>query len=457
MDTIVMIQIALELWGAFFTLICAVASYLGRRDEPQRSTLLTLILLTITTLLISDSVAYIFRGIPTVQGFMATRISNFLVFLTAPLLFSEMILFMRELVRTRGGELSVRWQQIVFFFSILDISVIIASQFTDFIYYFDENNVYHRAGGYVFIALISFLMLVILGWLIFRHRTFMSKYETIALLLYVFLPLLTNIIQLFHYGLSLNNIAITISFLLLFLNHQIEKSGQLADQRELLMKTEIHIAHQNLQLAQKDTELTQRRIQISISQMQPHFIFNALGSIEQLCRTMPDRAADATHYFAIYLRNNLNALSSQDLVAFHEELEHIRAYCWLETMRFGDDLNYQEDIKADNFHLPALSIQPLVENCIKHGLMGKEEGSIHVVLSTREEPDAYLIVIADDGCGFDVDHLPQDGRTHVGMSNVKDRIAMMCGGTVEVSSVIGQGTTVTVRLPKSGQHSSLLQ
>lgn len=169
---------------------------------------------------------------------------------------------------------------------------------------------------------------------------------------------------------------------------------------------------------------------------------------EQLCKTQPTKAASATHQFAKYLRSNLNAMASPEQISFREELEHIRAYVWLENMRFGEDLCFREEIQVDSFTIPALSVQPLVENSIKHGMMGKEEGNIHVVLSTWEENDAFYVRVSDDGCGFDPHEKPKDTNIHIGLFNLKERIRIMCGGTVEVTSKPNQGTTVTIQIPK---------
>jgi len=100
--------------------------------------------------------------------------------------------------------------------------------------------------------------------------------------------------------------------------------------------------------------------------------------------------------------------------------------------------------------LPLLSIQPLVENAVKHGVGMKEDGGT-VKISTRETETAYEVVIEDDGVGFDVNEQKDDGRSHVGMENTKKRLRDMCGGEVKITSVIGKGTTAIVVLPKEGQ------
>ena len=134
-------------------------------------------------------------------------------------------------------------------------------------------------------------------------------------------------------------------------------------------------------------------------------------------------------------------------IDFEEELRNVKKYLNLEQMRFDEDLNVLYHIETTDFCVPALSVQPLVENAVKHGICQKEEGGT-LILSTRECEDYYEIIISDDGVGFDPQKKPDDGKLHVGIENVKQRFETMCGGTLTIESRPGEGTKVTVRLPK---------
>ena len=186
------------------------------------------------------------------------------------------------------------------------------------------------------------------------------------------------------------------------------------------------------------------------SQIRPHFMYNALTSIAMMCELDPKTAKQATITFAKYLRGNMDSLKQTAPVPFTQELEHLKKYLYIEKLRFDDLLNIEYDIQATDFVLPLLSIQPLVENAVKHGVGMKEDGGT-VKISTRETETAYEVVIEDDGVGFDVNEQKDDGRSHVGMENTKKRLRDMCGGEVKITSVIGKGTTAIVVLPKEGQ------
>lgn len=97
--------------------------------------------------------------------------------------------------------------------------------------------------------------------------------------------------------------------------------------------------------------------------------------------------------------------------------------------------------------MPALSIQPLVENAIKHGLCKKDDGGT-ITIFTKECEDFFDVIISDDGVGFDTEKEPDDGRLHVGIQNVRQRLYSMCKAKMIIYSRPGEGTVVSVRLPK---------
>ncbi len=203
---------------------------------------------------------------------------------------------------------------------------------------------------------------------------------------------------------------------------------------------------------QMQKELYEARVSIMVSQIQPHFLYNSLTSIAMMCTKDPQLAKKATINFADYLRGNMNSLKEKNPVPFSRELEHLKKYLMLEQMRFGDMLNIEYDIQAEDFVLPQLSVQPLVENAVKHGVGMKEDGGT-VTIATRETDKAYEVIVSDDGVGFDTSAPPKnDGRSHVGMENVKQRLKEMCNAEVIIESEPGKGTVSTIRIPKEDNN-----
>ena len=190
--------------------------------------------------------------------------------------------------------------------------------------------------------------------------------------------------------------------------------------------------------------LAQQKIQIALSQIKPHFIYNTLNAIQDI-DDMPDVARDAIGDFARYLRENLDFLTSSNLISFNKELEHVKKYVNLEKLRFGDKINIIFDIKTSDFLIPSLSLQMVVENAIKHGITKKYDGG-NVWVSSYEKDDKYFVVVKDDGIGFDVNKVI--GANHLGFKNSNERLKHFVGGSLVIESEINKGTTVTLVIPK---------
>jgi signal transduction histidine kinase len=199
--------------------------------------------------------------------------------------------------------------------------------------------------------------------------------------------------------------------------------------------------------AQQEKELLQSRMAIMLSQIQPHFLYNSLAVIQDLCHDKAPDAEQAVIEFSQFLRGNLDSLNRYEPIPFEEELEHTQNYLMLECRRFGDLLHVEYDIQVSGFRLPALSLQPIVENAVRYGIMQRENGGT-VKISSEERDTDFLITVADDGVGYDVLEPKADGRTHVGIANVRKRIEMMCGGSLEIRSTPGSGTVATISIPK---------
>ena len=195
-----------------------------------------------------------------------------------------------------------------------------------------------------------------------------------------------------------------------------------------------------------EKELEDSRIAIMLSQIKPHFLYNVLNSIYHLCCKSPETAQEAVSTFAEYLRNNMLSIERTEPIHFREEYQHIQTYLSLEQIRFGDEVNVVYDVKTVNFRLPPLTVQPLVENAVKHGLT-KRRGGGTVTVSTRETDTNFVITVADTGRGFDPEHYMDDGLPHIGIRNVRQRLQSMMGGTLNITSS-PEGTTAIVTLPK---------
>ena len=194
-----------------------------------------------------------------------------------------------------------------------------------------------------------------------------------------------------------------------------------------------------------NAQLTESRVSTMMSQIRPHFIYNTLGSIEQLCILDPAKAGELVHNFAKYLRGNFGELDNPRPILMSQEMEHVHHYISIENVRFPD-MTFSFEMNSDDFHIPALTIQPIVENAIKHGLMKLPKGG-KIRVASFETDTHYCVLVEDDGVGFDTGVL-LDERKHVGIRNIRGRLKAMVNGSLEIESTVGVGTKVQITIPK---------
>ena len=273
--------------------------------------------------------------------------------------------------------------------------------------------------GYQFIILLTVFSVII-------SNDKLLKREKTAFGFYCFLPLVAILLQnIFKgYAIAYASIIISIEILILFIN--VQKNIVIAEEKE------------------KNKEV---QIKMMLSQIQPHFIFNSLSSISTLIEIDPEKAQAALDDFTEFLRCNISSLSDINLIPFEDELRHIEAYVKLEKMRFGERVNAVYDIQTTSFYVPPLSIQPIVENAIKHGILKKLQGG-NVIIRTYEKDSLYVVEVEDSGVGFCVEDLDLDNNMHIGISNIKYRVENSCNGKLKIESETEKGTKVEIIFPK---------
>lgn len=289
------------------------------------------------------------------------------------------------------------------------------------------GNIYQRGSWFWLSQVIPALICMLdLGMMVRYHRCLRLK-EMVTLSSYIFIPLLAEAFQIFNYGIALLSSSITLSILLIFINLQ--------SARELRME-------------RQEKELAEQRIDIMLSQIQPHFLYNSLTAIRRLCDHDPQQAKQSIRDFALFLQANMDSLKSKAPIPFDQELVHVESYLALELQRFQNRLRVVYDITCRDFSVPPLSLQPIVENAVRHGVLKREEGGT-VTIRTRETAEAWLIIVEDDGVGIAAPDNTEK-RSHIGIQNVRGRLGTLCQGTLELESAAGAGTTATIMIPKEG-------
>ncbi|WP_346354382.1 sensor histidine kinase [Azotosporobacter soli] len=218
-----------------------------------------------------------------------------------------------------------------------------------------------------------------------------------------------------------------------------------------------HLFSTQLELAEIDRQakLTAKaELRALQAQINPHFFFNTLNTITSLVRTKPEQARELLLKLGAIFRYNLHKAGT--FISVAEEMEQVNAYLAIEKARHGDKLCVREDVaeSAKACRLPALTVQPLVENAIRHGLQPKENGGT-VWIRVSDEGEQVCVQVSDDGVGIDLARqhpLLTPDAASIGLVNVHERLRGMFGAAfgLTLESRPGAGTTVSLRLPKGG-------
>ena len=293
----------------------------------------------------------------------------------------------------------------------------VISLFNGMFFSFDENGCFVNGPMYGLVRAFDLIVIIIGIFWVMCYRKILTLREISFLISFNVLPLLSMTLQRFWEP-TPQYMAVTLSLIVIYVLFHGEITRQLADSR----------------------------ISIMLSQIQPHFMHNMLTTIMYMCRTEPEEAEKTVGQFADYLRANMDSLTLKQCIQFETELKHVKTYWSLEEKRFEDKIRAVYDIQENSFMLPSLTIQPIVENAVKHGMRkGKQ---LTVTIRTYSDVNNYYVEINDDGRGFDVNAFENDGKSHIGIKNVQQRLKMMCGGELMVNSVPDQGTDAVIKIPK---------
>ena len=196
---------------------------------------------------------------------------------------------------------------------------------------------------------------------------------------------------------------------------------------------------------EKEIFITRQQMDLLRGQIQPHFIFNSLSVIRALAKHDSKKAVDCIDSFSEYLRAHIGSFQENEMIPFEQELDNTQAFLNLilaDTEKYKIEVLY--DLKCMNFSIPALTLEPIVENSIKHGI-GSQGGTI--TISTWETDTDIHIRVTDNGS-------PQGGHTDeetkrlgVGLDNTRKRLQLACKGKLDCN-FSDSGAVVTITIPK---------
>ena len=351
-------------------------------------------------------------------------------FYTAFYIANNMEVFLLFLYMMVYVDVATKFRKIL---QILNISLFSAFVLLDFsnlfthIFFTAENGNYVRADTMMISQIYQFVFFFLI-FLIACTNKKLRKGEKVAFALYCLLPLIAIILQNIFKGYAIAYLSILVSIEVLFFFLGVDR---------------------NLQLAQEKEKNKDAQIRLMLSQIQPHFVYNSLSAISTLITLDPDKAQAALDDFTEYLRLNFSTLTETRLIPFEDELRHIKKFVALEELRFPDRMKVRYELLVTDFYLPPLTVQPLVENALKHGILQRIEGG-EVVLRSYREGDYIVVEVVDDGVGFDKNGVNFESNKHFGINNIAYRIEKMSDGSLNIESEPGKGTRAIAKFKKTG-------
>ena len=305
--------------------------------------------------------------------------------------------------------------------------VLVWAQISGLLVNIDDSGMYYMGSFYYYSNLMSVAYMAFDIVMLAIHGKEISKKQRLIFGLLILSPLLATLAKPFYKNLHLATLLSSISLTLIVIMIVKENTSEYRRQKSIKNQLEIDLM---------------------LGQIQPHFLFNVLYVIQEICHINPETAAEAIGEFSKYLRHNMDSITIRTPIPFKEELEHVEHYVSLQQLRFGETLEVQYELGCTDFKMPTLTLQPIVENAIRYGVRMAPKGRGKVLIRTIEHPECYEIDVIDNGPGFDVNKVPNDGMSHTGLKNVRERLAQVSGGELTVTSAAGEGTTVRMIIPK---------
>lgn len=307
------------------------------------------------------------------------------------------------------------------------VSALFIAQFTGNLIRVDETGKFMYGTfatiGYTEAALFMITDLIMLAR--FGHK--LSLQQRAAIMSYLLIPLVSIWIRKFWPGVYVVALSTCISMMILLV---------------------VVLDEQSRSRLRQERDNERLKVDLMLSQIQPHFLFNVLYVIQEICLIDAETASRAISDFSLYLRHNMDSISINSPISFREELDHVRHYVSLQQLRFGDALDVRYELGCTEFEIPTLTLQPLVENAIRYGVRKSTDGEGTVTIRTEEYPGRYEVHVIDDGPGFVPGQLPDDSMSHTGIRNVRERLGRICGGELHITSEPGKGTDAMIVLPR---------
>lgn len=419
------INIVLQAFGGMICLLLWIFLQFIWRDQERLDKLFQRFLMVNIMLQFLNLVSRYFHGRPGTAVYVIVVVMDFLILVLHYTLLGTITDYLAAYLQQNGARCKALSPAVWTIFAI-GIVMLVVSQFNGMYYTIDAQNRYIRQPGTLLYFAIIIFALVIDLCVFLHHRKKLPSKEYRVFVSCMVIAIAAASMQAVVFGVFYFCIIVTFAAVCIFISIQVEQTNRLNE---------------------KELELEKSQTTIMLSQIQPHFLYNSLLGIKQLCDVDPKRASDALEHFSYYLRSNLDSLTDDRLIPFDKELVHVKDYLYLEKMRFPKKLTVEWDISFTDFLLPSLTLQPIVENAVRHGITKKRGGGTVTIQSERIE-DAVVLTVTDTGTGFDENEKKDDGHSHIGIENVRNRLIVQCGGSLLIESEKGAGTQAKIIIPQ---------
>lgn len=430
-DEMNLMSALLEIFAAVITGVLLAGCFFEENKKSLTVKLLIGALASHTAMMLCDAPIWLLLEHPTPTKIIAVKVLSFLSDLFACTIIALYSYCMSAYISERK-QMSFRYANAISVLCGVFVLLCLISSFNGMIIDYDENGNEVFGSFYVASQIIYVLLLVGTIVLSIANRKTLGYKDTLIWVLFGAIPIIAMPIQYF-WSVTPVYLSSTISLILVYDLVHIQHAK--------------HSAQMEKKLVEQELALSESRNALVLSQIQPHFLYNALTSIYRLCDIKPEAAKDAISDFSNYLRGNLDSIRQTKPIPFSEELKHIQAYLSLEKIRYDERLEIVYDIQTKEFFIPPLTVQPLVENAINHGISDLPDGGC-VKLITAESDDCYEVRVEDNGVGFNQAPTPNDNRSHIGISNVRMRLEIMCNGNLDIISSPNNGTIAIIKIPK---------
>lgn len=424
-DQMVLANIMLDIFAIVLSLIPVVYTLNDQRYHQRLNQYFLGVSVSNIFMIAGDLADWLLREIATPAQALTLTVFSVIFYVSSAFVLYFFARYMETYLKLSGRP---RTWYLVSVAAVCAVQIFFAavSPFTGAIFTVTEHG-YQRGDLFLISQLVPLYCYLLFTATVILCRKRLSRREVIFFLLYIFVPLGGGAAQMFLRGIAVVNIGVSLALLFILVNIQFEYE---------------------IKVKKQEGELARMGVDIMLSQIQPHFLYNALGTISHLCKRDPVDAQKAIQEFSAFLRGNMDSLKDRAPVPFGQELDHVMNYLRLEQRRFQSRLKVVCEIRTADFFIPPLSLQPLVENAVRHGILQKEEGGV-LTIRTWEREEAFCVAVEDDGVGMEKSReFPDLGdHAHIGLENVRSRLASTVGGTLSIDSS-NRGTTVTLTIPK---------